>query len=143
MSTRRKPRSRPEPPPQRPQRSATASLGDYLRRQRELANVSLRKLSEQSGVSAAVLKEIESGLRHPSRTLLQSLAGAIRLSAETLYLQAGVLDPQSVDESPTAREIRRGYAFITASTLEFLATGVALALAARSYNREGSTASMR
>jgi transcriptional regulator with XRE-family HTH domain len=109
---RRKTRSRAElrdePLPQASEeKSEGTSLGDYIRRQRELANVSLRKLSEQSGISAAVLKEIESGLRHPSRTLLQSLAGALRLSAETLYLQAGVLDPKGVEESPAVREIRR------------------------------------
>jgi transcriptional regulator with XRE-family HTH domain len=86
---------------------APASLGDYIRRQRELANISLRKLAEQSGVSAVVLKEIESGLRHPSQTLLQSLAAALRLSAETLYLQAGVLDPQGIEEAPAVREIKR------------------------------------
>jgi transcriptional regulator with XRE-family HTH domain len=87
--------------------NVAGSIGDYIRRQRELANVSLRKLSEQSGISAAVLKEIESGLRHPSQTIVQSIAAGLRLSAETLYLQAGVLDPQSIDESPTVREVRR------------------------------------
>lgn len=97
-----------EPRPQASEeKSGGRSLGDYIRRQRELANISLRKLSEQSGISAAVLREIESGLRHPSRTLLQSLAGALRLSAETLYLQAGVLDPKGIEESPAVREIRR------------------------------------
>ena len=85
----------------------SSSLGDYIRRQRQLANVSLRKVAEQSGISAAVLNEIEQGLRHPSRTIIQSSAGALRLSAETLYLQAGVLDPQDEDELGTVREIRR------------------------------------
>ena len=84
----------------------TSSLGDYIRRQRELANISLRKMAEQSGISAAVLQEIENGLRNPSRTLLQSIAGALRLSAETLLLQAGVLDPQDIDEVNAVREIR-------------------------------------
>jgi transcriptional regulator with XRE-family HTH domain len=85
----------------------TSSIGDYIRRQRELANISLRKMAEQSGVSAAVLQEIENGLRNPSRTILQSIAGALRLSAETLHLQAGVLDPKDVDEVDAVREIRR------------------------------------
>lgn len=85
----------------------SSSLGDYIRRQRQLANVSLRKVAEQSGISAAVLNEIEQGLRHPSRTIIQSIAGALRLSAETLYLQAGVLDPQDEEELGTVREIRR------------------------------------
>ncbi|MGD0947134.1 MAG: helix-turn-helix transcriptional regulator [Candidatus Binatia bacterium] len=86
---------------------ATSSIGDYIRRQRQLANISLRKVSAQSGISAAVLKEIEAGLRNPSRTIVQSIAGALRLSAETLYLQAGVLDPQDADELGTLHEIRR------------------------------------
>ena len=54
-----------------------------------------------------VLKELEGGLQHPSQTLLQSLAGALRLSAETLYLQAGVLDPRDLEESDAVRELRR------------------------------------
>jgi transcriptional regulator with XRE-family HTH domain len=108
VSAKRKTRTRPEPAPTpRATPSVAGSIGDYIRRQREIANVSLRKLSEQSGISSAVLKEIESGLRHPSRTIVQSIAAGLRLSAETLYLQAGVLDPQSVDESPTVREVRR------------------------------------
>jgi transcriptional regulator with XRE-family HTH domain len=86
---------------------ATSRVGDYIRRQRQLANISLRKVAAQSGISAAVLKEIESGLRNPSRTIVQSIAGALRLSAETLYLQAGVLDPQDADELGTVHEIRR------------------------------------
>jgi transcriptional regulator with XRE-family HTH domain len=84
-----------------------SSIGDYIRRQRELANISLRKMAEQSGISAAVLQEIENGLRNPSHTILQSIAGALRLSAETLLLQAGVLDPQKIDEVVAVREIRR------------------------------------
>jgi len=83
------------------------SVGEYIRRQRRLANVSLRKMAELSGLSASVIKEIESGLRNPSRTILQSLATALRLSAETLQLQAGVIDPQTLDEVDTVREIRR------------------------------------
>lgn len=108
MSTKRKPRARTEPPAAaRVPASVAGSIGNYIRRQRELANVSLRKLSEQSGISAAVLKEIESGLRHPSQTIVQSIAAGLRLSAETLHLQAGVLDPQSADESAAVREVRR------------------------------------
>jgi transcriptional regulator with XRE-family HTH domain len=86
---------------------AASSLGDYLRRQRELANISLRKVADRSGIPAALLKEIETGLHHPSKSILQSLAGALRLSGETLYLQAGVLDPQAAEESDAVREIRR------------------------------------
>jgi len=91
----------------KPSRASGSTIGDYIRRQRQLANVSLRKVAEQSGISAAVLNEIEEGLRNPSKTLLQSIAGALRLSAETLYLQAGVIDPQDDEAIGTIREIRR------------------------------------
>jgi len=87
--------------------SGGPSLGSFIRRQRELANLSLRKLAQQSGVSAAILREIESGLRNPSQTILQSVAAALRLSAETLQLQAGVLDPRKLEEIPVVREILR------------------------------------
>lgn len=82
-------------------------IGGYIRRQRQLANVSLQKVAEQSGISAAVLKEIEAGLRQPSKTLIQSLAGALRLSAETLFLQAGMIDPQKEEDIAIIRELRR------------------------------------
>jgi transcriptional regulator with XRE-family HTH domain len=95
------------PVPARRTSRPASSIGDYLRRQRELANISLRKMAAQSGISAALLSEIETGLRHPSQAILQSLAGVLRLSAETLYLQAGVLDPEDIEDSATVREIRR------------------------------------
>jgi transcriptional regulator with XRE-family HTH domain len=84
-----------------------SSVGDYIRRQRQLANISLHKMAEQSGISAAVLKEIENGIRNPSGTIIQSIANVLRLSAETLFLQAGVLDPQDTEEVDAVREIRR------------------------------------
>jgi len=87
--------------------SGGGSLGSFIRRQRELANISLRNLAERSGVSAAILREIESGLHNPSQTILQSLAAGLRLSAETLQLQAGVLDPRKLEDIPAVREILR------------------------------------
>ena len=86
---------------------AQSSLSDYLSRQRSLADISLRKIIERSGIPGVVLKELEGGLKNPSQTLMQTLAGALRLSAETLYLQAGVLDPRELDESDAVRELRR------------------------------------
>ena len=88
-------------------RPRSSSIGDYIRRQRQLANISLRKMAAQSGISAAVLKEIENGLRDPTKTIIHSIAGVLRLSAETLQLQAGVLDPKDIDEFDAVREIRR------------------------------------
>jgi transcriptional regulator with XRE-family HTH domain len=94
-----------EPPP--PRRARSSSLSDYLSRQRSLADISLRKIIERSGIPGVVLREIEGGLKNPSQAIMQSLAGALRLSAETLYLQAGVLDPRELDESDAVRELRR------------------------------------
>jgi transcriptional regulator with XRE-family HTH domain len=69
------------------------NLGDYLREQRVGAQLSLRQLAEQTGVSNPYLSQIERGLRRPSAEVLQQLAKALRISAETLYVRAGILDP--------------------------------------------------
>jgi transcriptional regulator with XRE-family HTH domain len=67
-------------------------LGDYLREQRLAAELSLRQLAEQAGVSNPYLSQIERGLRRPSAEVLQQLAKALRVSAEALYVRAGILD---------------------------------------------------
>ena len=72
------------------------NLGDYLREQRLAAKLSLRQLAEQTGVSNPYLSQIERGLRRPSAEVLQQLAKALRVSAETLYVRAGIL---SLDDS--------------------------------------------
>ena len=69
------------------------TLGDYLREQRMAASLSVRQLAEQAGVSNPYLSQIERGLRRPSAEVLQQLAKALRISAETLYVRAGILDP--------------------------------------------------
>jgi len=69
------------------------SLGDYLREQRTQAQLSLRQLAEQAGVSNPYLSQIERGLRRPSAEVLQQLAKALRISAEQLYLRAGIVSP--------------------------------------------------
>ena len=69
------------------------TLGDYLREQRVNAQLSLRQLAEQTGVSNPYLSQIERGLRRPSAEVLQQLAKALRISAEQLYVQAGILKP--------------------------------------------------
>ncbi|MDF2259361.1 helix-turn-helix domain-containing protein [Streptantibioticus ferralitis] len=68
------------------------NLGEYLREQRRSAQLSLRQLAEAAGVSNPYLSQIERGLRKPSAEILQQLAKALRISAETLYVQAGILD---------------------------------------------------
>jgi transcriptional regulator with XRE-family HTH domain len=69
------------------------SLGTYLREQRVAAELSLRQLAEQAGVSNPYLSQIERGLRRPSAEVLQQLAKALRISAEQVYVQAGILNP--------------------------------------------------
>jgi transcriptional regulator with XRE-family HTH domain len=73
-------------------------LGEYLREQRRGAQLSLRQLAEAAGVSNPYLSQIERGLRKPSAEILQQLAKALRISAETLYVQAGILDARERDE---------------------------------------------
>ena len=69
-----------------------AQLGAYIREQRESAQYSLRQLASVSGVSNPYLSQIERGLRKPSADVLQQLAKALQISAETLYIRAGLLD---------------------------------------------------
>jgi transcriptional regulator with XRE-family HTH domain len=68
------------------------SLGDYLREQRQSAKLSLRQLSELAGVSNPYLSQIERGLKKPSAEILQQLAKGLEVSAESLYVRAGILD---------------------------------------------------
>ena len=70
------------------------TLGDFIAAQRRSAELSLRQLAEQTGVSNPYLSQIERGLRKPSAEVLQQLAKALRVSAETLYVRAGILDPE-------------------------------------------------
>jgi transcriptional regulator with XRE-family HTH domain len=67
-------------------------LGDYIREQRRAAQVSLRQLARLAGVSNPYLSQIERGLRKPSAEILQQIAKGLRISAEQLYIQAGILD---------------------------------------------------
>src|SRR6188508_2781294 len=69
------------------------TLGDYLKEQRLGAQLSLRQLADQVGVSNPYLSQIERGLRKPSAEVLQQLAKALRISAEQLYIRAGILSP--------------------------------------------------
>ena len=77
------------------------NLGEYLRDQRRQAQLSLRQLADAAGVSNPYLSQIERGLRKPSADILQQLAKALRISAETLYVQAGILDERDRDEVET------------------------------------------
>lgn len=67
-------------------------LGSFIREQRKSASISLRNLAKTAGVSNPYLSQIERGLRRPSAEILQAIAKALQISAETLYVQAGILD---------------------------------------------------
>lgn len=73
-------------------------LGAFLREQRRNAQLSLRQLAEQAGVSNPYLSQIERGLRKPSAEILQQIAKGLRISAEQLYVQAGILDERQPGE---------------------------------------------
>ena len=80
-----------------------ADLGGFIREQRQLGRMSLRKLSEVAGISNPYLSQIERGLRKPSAEILQQIAKALRISAETLYVRAGILEErEGADDVPMA-----------------------------------------
>ena len=71
-----------------------SDLGSFIRAQREVTRLSLRRLSELAGVSNPYLSQIERGLRRPSAEVLQQIAKALRISAESLYIRAGIISPE-------------------------------------------------
>lgn len=73
-------------------RMKLGELGEFIREQRRSSRLSLRKLSDLAGISNPYLSQIERGLRKPSAEILQAIAKALRISAETLYVRAGILD---------------------------------------------------
>ncbi len=81
-------------------------LGEFIREQRHIGHLSLRKLSEMAGVSNPYLSQIERGLRKPSAEILQQIARALEISSETLYVRAGILEERPED-ADLVGEIRR------------------------------------
>jgi transcriptional regulator with XRE-family HTH domain len=77
-------------------------LGEFIREQRAAARLSLRRLSDLAGVSNPYLSQIERGLRRPSAEILQQIAKALRISAETLYVRAGILEDREGDRDLVA-----------------------------------------
>jgi transcriptional regulator with XRE-family HTH domain len=77
-----------------------SSIGSYIREQREQAKISIRQLAQAAGVSNPYLSQVERGLRRPSADILQQIAKGLRISAEALYVQAGILD-----EDPGRRSV--------------------------------------
>src|ERR1700753_2603742 len=78
--------------------NAAQDIGSFIRSQRETAQVSVRQLAEKSGVSNPYLSQVERGLRKPSAEVLNQIAKALRVSAEVLYVRAGILEPGAKNE---------------------------------------------
>ena len=74
------------------------NLGEFIRRQRELGQLSVRQLADICGISNPYLSQIERGLRKPSAEVLNQIAKALRVSAEVLYVRAGILEPSEPSE---------------------------------------------
>ncbi|MFC4056524.1 helix-turn-helix domain-containing protein [Actinomadura syzygii] len=77
--------------------SKVGSIGEYIREQRTRAKISLRQLADVSGISNPYLSQIERGLRKPSAEILQQIAKGLRISAEALYVQAGILEAREAE----------------------------------------------
>jgi transcriptional regulator with XRE-family HTH domain len=75
-----------------------ASLGEYIRRQRELHELSMRQVAEMAGISNPYLSQIERGLREPSERVIDAIARTLDVSSEKLYEQAGWQSPGEEDE---------------------------------------------
>jgi transcriptional regulator with XRE-family HTH domain len=82
-------------------------LGDFIRQQREIARISVRRLAELAEVSNPYLSQIERGLRKPSAEILQGIAKGLRISAEQLYIRAGILDADAAEEISVPDAINR------------------------------------
>lgn len=78
--------------------NAAMDIGSFIRAQREAAQVSVRQLAEKAGVSNPYLSQIERGLRKPSAEVLSQIAKALRVSAEVLYVRAGILEPREASQ---------------------------------------------
>lgn len=76
-------------------------LGGFIREQRDQAQMSLRQLAQAAGVSNPYLSQVERGLRNPSAEILGRIAQGLRISAETLYVRAGILDDREGDAAVT------------------------------------------
>ncbi len=72
--------------------SKQGDLGEFIRTQRERANLSLRRLAEKAGISNPYLSQIERGIRKPSAEILKNLSRALEISSNTLYKRAGLID---------------------------------------------------
>jgi len=83
---------------------SASSLGEIIRQQRELAELSMRQFAELAGISNPYLSQIERGLRAPSETVLDSIARTLKVSADALYKEAGIPAPGSPPEANAVLE---------------------------------------
>ena len=85
-------------------REPWSGLGEFIKEQRELANLSLRQLADMASISNPYLGQIERGLYKPSAEVLKNIASALRISAESMYAQAGLLDDTPTAAGPGVEE---------------------------------------
>jgi transcriptional regulator with XRE-family HTH domain len=88
-------------------------LGEFIRNQRRLADLSVRQLAEVARVSNPYLSQVERGIYKPSAEILKSIADALNISAETLYTKAGLLDESKEEDAPTVEDAIRADARLT------------------------------
>lgn len=140
--------------PKEQAKRASATIGEFIREQREQAEVSVRQLARLAGVSNPYLSQIERGLRKPSADILAQIAKGLRISAEQLYIRAGILefrdgDPELVaailtDEGLGERQkqvLIDIYESFRRENAQALASGAAFVAAAQSDPAEGSDSS--
>jgi transcriptional regulator with XRE-family HTH domain len=95
-------------------------VGDFIRMQRELAQLSLRQLADMAKVSNAYLSQVERGLYRPSAQVLKNLADALKVSVESMYARAGLLDEDEAVAQPGVEEAIARDASLTADQKEAL-----------------------
>jgi transcriptional regulator with XRE-family HTH domain len=95
-------------------------LGEFIRDQRRRGEMSIRSLSELSGISNPYLSQIERGLRKPSADILQQLASALKISAESLYVKAGILDER--EDLPSLEDMIRSDPYLSVEQQQTLVT---------------------
>ena len=90
-----------------------ADVGEFIKNQREVASMSVRRLANLANISNPYLSQIERGLRKPSADILQQIARALKISAETLNDRAGILDPEHAGGRPGVRDAIAGDPLLT------------------------------
>ena len=101
------------------------SLGDFIATQRRAAEMSLRQLADRAGISNPYVSQIERGLRKPSAEVLNQIATALSLSAESLYVRAGIIDPDESRPTSVQRAVRSDPALTAAQKQALIAVYLA------------------